>query len=308
MSGRDRPEGWDPFPNRIVTNESQDRRLAKRAVSISALGLLVTGLLELVVALFAHSAGLLGDALHNLSDVSTSLAVFGGLRYSKRLATSKFTYGWERAEDLAGLAIAVMIWISAIAAAYLSINKLISHSPTHDIAFGIAASAIGIIGNQVVARYKLKVGRKIQSATLIADAQHSWLDALSSAGAMAGLIGVGLGFAPADAIAGLIVTAFICHVGYEVTSEIIGHLMDSVDAEITTKAIEVVSSCGSFDSIAIRARWIGRTLLLEVDCYSDGSLTLNECDSIRLLGEERLAEAIPEVRVVHWRSLASNQS
>jgi len=147
-----------------------------------------------------------------------------------------FPHGLERAEDLAGIGIAVVIWASAAFAGYESIRKLIDHGPTSHLGWGIAGAAIGVLGNQVVARYKLVAGRRINSATLIADARHSWLDALSSAGAMAGLIAVTLGQPWGDPVAGLAVTAFICHVGYEVTADVIHRLADGIDPAVITGA------------------------------------------------------------------------
>ena len=141
-----------------------------------------------LLAVLTGSVGLLGDAIHNLSDVSTSAVVFLGFRLSRRPPTEKYPYGMERAEDLAGVGIAVVIWASAAFAGYESIRKLIEHGHTSHLAAGIAGASLGIIGNQVVARYKLIVGKRINSATLIADARHSWLDALSSAGALVGLV------------------------------------------------------------------------------------------------------------------------
>jgi cation diffusion facilitator family transporter len=128
-----------------------------------------------------------------------------------------------------GVGIAIVIWASAAFAGYESIRKLVDHGTTSHVALGIVGAALGIIGNQVVARYKLIVGRRIKSATLIADARHSWLDALSSAGALAGLVAVSLGFRLGDPIAGMAVTLFICHVGYEVTKDVVQRLADGMD-------------------------------------------------------------------------------
>ena len=122
------------------------------------------------------SVGLLGDAIHNLSDVSTSAVVFLGFRLSRRPATECYPYGLERAEDLAGVGIAAVIWASAAFAGYESIRKLIGHGHTSHVGAGIAGAIIGILTNQAVARYKLTTGRRIGSATLVADARHSWLD------------------------------------------------------------------------------------------------------------------------------------
>src|SRR5262249_46282435 len=148
--------------------EARHRRDAHRAVGVSALGLAVTGGLELALAAITGSVALLGDALHNLSDVSTSAGVFLGFRVSPRPATARHPYGFERAEDLAGLGVALVIWLSAAFAGYESWRKLVAGEGTSRVGVGIAGAALGIVGNQLVARYKLVVGRRIRSVTLIA--------------------------------------------------------------------------------------------------------------------------------------------
>ncbi len=226
-----RPSRSRPPANR---DDVLERRQANRAIAVSAIGLAATGITELLVAILTGSVGLLGDAIHNLSDVSTSAVVFLGFRISRKGPAERYPYGLDRAEDLAGIGIAVVIWASAAFAGYESVRKLIDHGPTAHVGLGILGAILSIAGNQVVARYKLVTGRRIYSATLLADARHSWLDALSSAGALAGLIAVALGFRWGDPIAGIAVTAFICHVGYEVTADIVRRLADSVDPELLT--------------------------------------------------------------------------
>jgi cation diffusion facilitator family transporter len=224
------------FPLASTRDDAQDRRAANRAVAVSAIGLAATGLVELLLAVLTGSVGLLGDAIHNLADVSTSAVVFLGFRLSRRPPTERYPYGLERAEDLAGIGIAIVIWASAAFAGFESVRKLIEHGPTTHVGAGIAGAALGIVGNQLVARYKLLIGRRINSATLIADARHSWLDALSSAGALAGLIAVALGQPWGDPVAGLAVTGFICHVGYEVTRDVLHRLADGIDPGVITAA------------------------------------------------------------------------
>jgi len=133
-------------------------------VVVSAVGLGATGLVELLLAVLTGSVGLLGDAIHNLSDVSTSAVVFLGFRLSRRPATERYPYGLERAEDLAGIGIAVVIWASAAFAGYESIRKLLVHGSTTHVGAGIAGALVGIVGNVAVARYKLVIGRRINSA------------------------------------------------------------------------------------------------------------------------------------------------
>src|SRR5579864_4544203 len=131
---------WDPFPPTRHFDDTVDRHDAHRAIGVSAVGLAATGLIELAIAVLTGSVGLLGDALHNLSDVSTSAVVFLGFRLSKRPATERYPYGLERAEDLAGIGIAVVIWASAAFAGYESVRKLLDHGATTHVAAGIAGA------------------------------------------------------------------------------------------------------------------------------------------------------------------------
>ncbi len=300
MHGLGECQSGEPLPPAQVAREVLDRGDAHRAIAVSAIGLGAAGLIELVIAVLGGSVGLLSDALHNLADVSTSLVVFIGLRVSRRPATDSHPFGWERAEDIAGLGVALAIWVSAALAGYLSIHKLFIHGSTTDVGFGIAAAAVGVIGNQVVARYKLRVGRRIQSATLVADAQHSWLDALSSAGAMIGLIGVAVGWPWADALAGLLVTGFICRVGYEVTSELVRHLMDAVEPGVIAAVIAAATEVEGVAHAHARARWMGRTLLVEVEGFVAPATTLDAAQATGRAVEAAVRVAVPEVRVVHW--------
>jgi cation diffusion facilitator family transporter len=288
----------DPAASFPIARDVDDRaegKRANRAVAVSAGGLALTGVIELVIALFSGSVALLGDALHNLSDVSTSALVFVGFRASRKAATERYPYGFERAEDVAGIGVAVVIWASAVVAGAESVAKLVGHGATHHLGWGVAAAVVGIAGNQLVALYKLVVGRRIQSATMIADAKHSWLDALSSAGALLGLIGVAVGWSWADAIAGLFVTGFICHVGWEVTRDIAHRLLDVV----TTAEATAAETAGVVHAHA-RARWTGRTLRVEVEAWVDPTTAVGDADRIgRLVGDE-LAIRLPEMRSFTW--------
>jgi cation diffusion facilitator family transporter len=291
---------WDPFPPTRHFDDTMDRRDAHRAIGASAVGLAVTGLIELAIAVLTGSVGLLGDALHNLSDVSTSAVVFLGFHLSKRPASASHPYGWERAEDIAGLGVALVIWASAVFAGVVSVHKLTEHGHTTHLAIGIAAAGFGIVGNQVVARYKGTVGRRIQSATLVADAQHSWLDALSSAGALIGLGAVALGLPWADAVAGLVVTGFIVHVGYEVTGDILQHLLDGVDPALVAQAERAALGVRGVDHAHVRARWMGRSLLVEVEGFVPAGLTVEAAEATGRAVEEAVATAVPSARAVLW--------
>jgi cation diffusion facilitator family transporter len=293
------------FPLAHARDDADERRQANRAVAVSAIGLGATGLVELLLAILTGSVGLLGDAIHNLSDVSTSAVVFLGFRLSRRPPTEKYPYGLERAEDLAGVGIAVVIWASAAFAGYESVRKLIDHGPTSHVGWGIFGAAVGIVGNQVVARYKLVVGRRINSATLVADARHSWLDALSSFGALAGLVAVAFGQSWGDPVAGLAVTAFICHVGYEVSRDVVHRLADGVDPDVITTAEAAAGSVPGVVHAHARARWTGRTLRVEIEGWVDPDLPAKDADAIGRLVADELSDQLPEAGSFTWTTRAA---
>jgi cation diffusion facilitator family transporter len=246
--------------------------------------------------------GLLGDALHNLSDVSTSLVVWVGFRVSRRAPTGSHPYGYERAEDLAGLVVALVVWASAVLAGWQSWRKLVGGGRTSHLALGAGAALVGVAGNQLVARYKGRVGRRINSVTLVADARHSWLDALSSMGALVGLAAVALGARWADAVAGLMVTGFIVHVGFEVTRDVVGHLMDGVDPSVVGRAADAACQIPEVVSVQVRARWLGRSLVIDVDGLLAEDLTLSCAGVVGVEVRAAVLERVPEAAEVHWHA------
>jgi cation diffusion facilitator family transporter len=307
MHTQDASVAWNPFPPARTFDDKRHRHDANWAIAVSALGLALTGLAEFVIALLSNSVGLLGDALHNLSDVSTSLVVFIGFRVSKRSANPGHPYGYDRAEDLAGLGVALVVWASAVFAGYISVHKLVVHGHTSHLGVGVLAAGIGIAGNRAVAWYKRRVGVRIQSATLVADARHSWLDALASAGALLGLVGVALGYWWADGVAGLIVTGFIVHVGWEVTSDLVDHLMDSVDPEVVTATEDAALSVAGVEHVHVRGRWMGRSLLIEVEGFVTSETTISQGEQIGTAVQAAVTSAVPQARAVLWypRALTS---
>ena len=281
------------------SRDQRHRAKAMRAILISSAGLTVTSLLELAIALVSGSAALLSDALHNLGDVFTTVGIYFGFRMSRREATTRFPYGYGRSEDLAGVEVVAAIWISAGVAFYQSYEKLVSGSPTTDLALGMAAAVIGIIGNQIVARYKSRVGREINSAPLIVDAKHSLLDSAASAGALVGLVGVALGYPQADPIAGFAIGLLIVHIGIDATREVAVRLMDANDGDVTKVATAAARSVAGVQHVSdVRARWLGRQVEVRLSVLLAPHLRLNEASAICAQVEENVRADLPDTRDV----------
>ena len=250
-------------------------RAGLRAVQISTAGMLLVALIQFVIAGIGGSAGLFADALHNLGDVLTTVALWIAFAISNRAANQRYTYGYYRAEDLAGVFIVLIIVASAVAGAVESILKLTSGGVPTQIYLSMAAALVGVAGNELLAHYKISVGRRINSVPLIADGQHSRIDGLTSLAALIGLIGVALGLRIADPIAGLVITIVILTVVYTTTRSVLQRILDAVDPRVVPSIMTIASGVPGVQAVSdIHARWLGHTLHISMNIAVDAQLTL----------------------------------
>src|SRR6266571_3899945 len=229
-----------------------------RAVQISTAGMFIVAAIQFAIAGIGGSAGLFADALHNLGDVLTTVALWIAFVISNRAANQRYTYGYHRAEDLAGIFIVLVIIASAVAGAWESIQKLSSGSaPTH-LLLSMAAAVVGFVGNEILAWYKISVGKRINSVPLVADGQHSRIDGLTSLAALIGLIGAAFGLRIADPIAGLVITVVILTVVYSPSRSVLQRLLDAVDPHVVPSIIATASEVPGVEDVGdVRARWVG---------------------------------------------------
>ena len=259
-------------------------RLGIRAVKISFAALLVTALLQAAVVVLSGSVALLADTLHNVADALTSIPLWIAFRLGQRGPSARFSYGYHRAEDAAGLAILLVILGSAIWAGYEVLSRFLDPvRPTH-LLLAMAAAAVGAIGNELVARVRIRVGREIGSVALVADGQHARLDTLTSVAAFVGLGGVALGFPLADPLAGLLITAGIVAILWEVSRDVLARFMDAIDPELLGEMTRLARTVpGVREVYDVRGRWLGHRLYAEATISVEGSLSVIEGHRI---GEE----------------------
>lgn len=273
-----------------------------RALKISLIGLLATAFFQAGIAIWGGSAGLLADTIHNFADAFTAIPLWIAFALARRAANRRFTYGYGRAEDLAGLVVLLFVIFSAITAAYESYQKFVSPERPTLIEWGIVASVVGMIGNEIVARYKMSVGKKIGSAAMIAEGQHSRIDGLTSLAAGAGLVGVLLGFPLADPIAGFLITFAILGIVWEVGRDILGRLMDAMEPETIDQIEKLAASVEGVEHVHdVKARWMGHKITVELHITVDGHSTVIQGHAIGEEVRHELLEHVPRLTdvIVH---------
>jgi len=256
-------------------------RAGLRAVQLSTAGMLLVSAIQFAIAWIGGSAGLFADALHNFGDVFTTIALWIAFVISNRAANQRYTYGYYRAEDLAGIFIVLVIIASATASAVESIQKLTSGNIPTQIYLSMAAALVGVAGNELLAQYKISVGKRINSVSLIADGHHSRIDGLTSLAAFIGLLGVKLGFPKADPIAGIVITIVIVTVVFSTSRSVMQRLLDAVDPHVVPSIITIASSVSGVEQVTdVRARWVGHTLHVVMNIEVDAELTLSKAHAI----------------------------
>lgn len=285
-----------------IDNALESSAKGIRAVKISLVGLMVTAILQVLIVMVTGSVALLADTIHNFSDALTSIPLWIAFILGRRAATRSYTYGYRRAEDIAGLFIVGMIALSAVLAAWESIDRLFNPRDVEYLGLVAAAGIVGFIGNEFVAIYRIRVGREIGSAALIADGYHARTDGLTSLAVLFGAAGVALGFPAADPIIGLLITVAILFILRDATRQIFRRLMDGVDPhlvnELERNAAVVAGVLGVDD---VKVRWIGHRLDASVQIVVDESLSLVDGHGIAHEVEHALEHAMPSLDnlVVH---------
>lgn len=267
----------------------------RRALWISLAALAVTALAQGVVVVLSGSVALLGDTLHNIADAVTAIPILFAFTLARRAANDRFTYGYGRAEDLAGVFVVAMIALSAILAGYEAIKRLLDPQPVTHLLAVAAAGLVGFIGNELVARYRIRVGRQIGSAALVADGLHARTDGFTSLAVLVGAGGVALGWNWADPVIGLVITVAILGVLRSAVVQVGARLMDAVDPDLVARARGAVDSVDGVDEVrTLKLRWIGHTLHAEAD-ITTAATTLATAHDLAHEAERHLLAALPRL-------------
>ena len=267
-----------------------------RAVKISLTALAVTALFQLVIVAISGSVALAADTIHNFSDALTAIPLWIAFVLGRRAATKRYTYGLGKAEDVAGLFVLLMITLSAAIAGYQAIRRLIHPVVIENLGWVAAAGVIGFIGNELVALYRIRVGKQIGSAALVADGLHARTDGFTSLAVVLGAIGVWLGFPKADPIVGLIITVAILMVLRTAARDVFARLLDGVDPHLVEAGEQALAAePGVIGVRRLRMRWIGHRLHADAELDIDPSISLSDAHQLAHHAEHTLTHAVPKL-------------
>jgi len=251
------------------------------AVKWSFVILAITTVLQLIVVAASGSVALLADTIHNFGDAGTAIPLWVAFALARRKPTPTFTYGYGRAEDLAGFIVVLIILISAVVAGWQAIERLIHPQPIMQLGWVAVAGLVGFIGNEAVAVFRIRVGREIQSAALIADGYHARTDGLTSLAVVLGAAGVWLGFPLADPIVGLLITLAILGIVWQSGRAVFTRLLDGVEPGVTEELRHVVAHVPGIAGLTdLKTRWIGHRLHADLAVALPGSPSLADAQAV----------------------------
>ncbi|MGW2889713.1 cation diffusion facilitator family transporter [Streptomyces griseoruber] len=274
--------------------ESSARGMRALWVSLAVLG--VTALVQAAVVVVSGSVALLGDTVHNAADALTAVPLGIAFVVGRRAATRRFTYGYGRAEDLAGLAIVLTIAASAAFAGWTAVERLLDPRPVEHVGVVAVAALAGFAGNEWVARYRIRVGRSIGSAALVADGLHARTDGFTSLAVLLGAGGSALGWQLADPVVGLAITVAIALVLRDAAREVFRRVLDAVDPTLVDRAERALLEVEGVHGVGeLRLRWIGHRLRAEVAVVVDGEATVRRAHAIAVHAEHALLHAVPRL-------------
>ena len=289
-----RPHSHDAADRVDSALESSARGLW--ALKVSLFGLGATALFQLVIVFISGSVALLADTVHNFSDALTAVPLGIAFLLGRRAASRRYTYGYGRAEDLAGLFIVLMIALSAGVAGWQSVQRLLDPRPVEQIGWVLVAAVVGFLGNEAVAIFRIRVGKEIGSAALVADGYHARTDGLTSLAVLFGALGVLFGFPLADPLIGLAITVAILFVLKGAAVQVWRRLMDASDPGMIERFEREAAAVAGVEAVeGVRLRWLGHRLEADLTVVVNEELSTRDAHAVAEAVRRALFHAEPKL-------------
>ncbi|ESW82975.1 cation transporter [Mesorhizobium sp. LSJC280B00] len=271
------------------------------AIKWSFVILAITAALQMVVVALSGSVALLADTIHNIGDATTAIPLWIAFVLARRKPSRIFTYGLGRVEDLAGIIIVLIILFSAVVAAYQAIDRLINPQVVTHLGWLTAAGIVGFLGNEAVAVFRIRVGREINSAALIADGYHARTDGLTSLAVVIGAIGVWFGFSLADPIVGLLITIAIFGIVWQSARSVLTRMLDGIEPGVMDDIRHAAEHVPGARIVDAKARWIGHRLHADIAIAADETLPLSAANKIAAALKDELSQHMPALAEANVR-------
>lgn len=270
------------------------------AIKWSFIILMATAVAQLGIVYLSGSVALLADTIHNFGDAGTAIPLWIAFLFARKKPNRIFNYGYGRVEDLAGVVVVFLILVSAIAAGYYSIDRLINPQPIGHVGLVAAAGIVGFAGNEFVAVFRIRVGRQIDSVALIADGYHARVDGLTSVAVALGALCVWLGFPIADPIIGLVITAMIFGIVWQSAKAVFTRMLDGVEPHVNDEIRHAAKHvAGIMEVASVRARWLGHRLYAETEIVINETLSVKEGRKIGSLFLKTAKDHLPSLESLH---------
>ncbi len=254
-----------------------------RTVWLALFGLILTTSIQAIVVTISHSTALLADMAHNLGDTINEIPLLLAFYLARRVATTRYTYGYGKAEDIAGIFVVASLTFSAGYTVYEAITRFIHPVPFSNLGWVALAALVGFVGNETIAIMQIRVGRQIGSATMVADGLHTRTDGFASLAVLVAVGGTWLGYPIVDPLIGLAIGITIAVIAFDACKMIWYRLMDAVDPALVGQITTIVTAVADVHSVGhIKVRWNGHKLLCELEVTIPATLTIQQGDAIRI--------------------------
>ena len=264
------------------------------AVKWSLLGLLLTAVLQSAIVAFTSSVALLADTIHNFGDAATAIPLWIAFLMARRKPSKRFNYGYGRVEDVAGIVIVLIMLVSGVLTFYESVSRLFQPHEIQHLGAVAGASLLGFAGNELIAVLRIRTGRQIGSAALVADGYHARIDGLTSLGVLVGVIGVWFGYPQADPFVGLVITIVIFKIVWDSGKSLFSRLLDGVDPEVIDEVRHAAHHVAEVLEVTeVRVRWLGHRLLADVNIAIQSDLSVEQGHQIAREVRHQLLHHLP---------------
>lgn len=266
-----------------------------RTAWIGLVGMLAIAAAQILIVWISGSVGLLADTVHSISHAVTTIPLIIAFRLGARAATSRLPYGYHRFEDIVGIFISLVVFGVALLIGWEAIDGLRNPEPLQNLGWAFAAGLVGFIGNEVIAEYRIRGGKRIGSAALIAEGQHARADGFTSLAVVLGIVGAWLGYPQADSVVGLIIALMIFGIMLASLRTTVMRLMDGVEPGLLDSVTETVLATEGVRSATVRARWSGHRMFAEAHIGVDPDLTVAQADQVSAAARDALETRLGNV-------------